>query len=125
MLPARAWCDLLDTPAFGIRNIGGPGWSLLFSLRGVGGTDSIPHGRVGAEIVCDDTLVQYAAYCALVFFFLVEKDEGGIIRFRLFWRGWRFTHFFPRSVFCFPLPSMLRCALGVGLERIVFGDSAN
>ena len=96
MLPARAWCDLLDTPAFGIRNIGGPGWSLLFSLRGVGGTDSIPHGRVGAEIVCDDTLVQYAAYCALVFFFLVEKDEGGIIRFRLFWRGWRFTHFSPQ-----------------------------
>ena len=33
--------------------------------------------------------------------------------------------FFPRSVFCFPLPSMLRCALGVGLERIVFGDFAN
>lgn len=25
VLPARAWCDLLDTPAFGIRNIGGPG----------------------------------------------------------------------------------------------------
>ena len=25
-----------------------------------------PHGRVGAEIVCDDTLVQYAAYLALL-----------------------------------------------------------
>ncbi|EPS27997.1 hypothetical protein PDE_02942 [Penicillium oxalicum 114-2] len=27
---------------------------------------TIPHGRVGAEIVCDDTLVQYAAYYALL-----------------------------------------------------------
>lgn len=45
VLPVRAWCDQLDTPALGIRNIG-----------------ATPHGRVGAEIVCDDTLVQYAAY---------------------------------------------------------------
>lgn len=30
-----------------------------------------PLGRVGAEIVCDDTLVQYAAYLALL------SSEGG------------------------------------------------
>lgn len=67
---------------------------------------SIPYGRVGAEIVCDDTLVQYAAYCALV---LLSGGESGIIRFRSFWWGWRFTFFFP-LVSILILPPLHLCA---------------
>ncbi|KAJ5444350.1 uncharacterized protein N7458_008222, partial [Penicillium daleae] len=83
VLPARAWCDLLDTPAFGIRNIGGPG------------------------------AVQYAAYCALVFFlsFGVGRDESGIIRFRSFWWGWRFTLFSSQVSILLPPSTLLVAAL--------------
>ena len=74
-------------------------------------------------IVCDDTLVQYAAYWLP---FLACGGGSGIIRFRLFWWGWRFTFFFQVSCFLlspFPvevLPSVALCD-GVGsLERIFF-----
>ncbi|KAJ5601049.1 hypothetical protein N7510_010583 [Penicillium lagena] len=54
--------------------------------------DFKPHGRVDAKIVCDATLVQYAAY--LLFLRLDFRDGGtGIIRFRSFGWGWRFTFF--------------------------------
>lgn len=52
---------------------GDPVGSLL--LRGWR-ADAIPYGRVSAEIVCDDTLVQYAAYCALVFFSSFWEEGG-------------------------------------------------
>lgn len=63
VLPVRAWCDLLDTPALGIRNIGALVCSFFERLIGV-----FPLGRVGAEIVCENTLVQYAAYLTLLLF---------------------------------------------------------
>ncbi|KAJ5921749.1 hypothetical protein N7454_009223 [Penicillium verhagenii] len=50
-------------------------------------TGFFPLGRVGAKIVLDNTLVQYAACWSLLV-------GDGIIRFRLFWWGWRFTLFF-------------------------------
>ena len=87
-----------------------------------------PHGRVGAKIVCDDTLVQYAAYWLP---FLACGAGSGIIRFRLFWWGWRFTFFFPGQLFlAFPVPcgGSAFCRFvrwGGGLERIFFGDLAN
>lgn len=63
-------------------------------------------------------------------FLLREKDRGGIIRFRSFWWGWRFTlflgEFFSRT-FVYLLhffgPAAL-CA-GVGTKNGFFVDSAN
>ncbi|KAJ5911795.1 uncharacterized protein N7473_001098 [Penicillium subrubescens] len=94
VLPARAWCDLLDTPAFGIRNIGGLSFWFSFLREGLLALDD-PMGESVRR------LLQYAAYCVLVFLFFPfgrEGDESGIIRFRSFWWGWRFN-FFLRSVF--------------------------
>lgn len=82
-----------------------------------------PLGRVGAEIVCDDTLVQYAAYW--LFSLLLA-------------RGWEWYHSIPiilvgmalhlsfSQVSVVPLVR-LGCFLRlVGLGRVVFfGDSAN
>ena len=61
--------------------------TLALDIRNIGrrGLAPGPLGRVGAEIVCDDTLVQYAAYLALFLF----GGADGIIRFRSFWWGWR------------------------------------
>ncbi|KAJ5139589.1 hypothetical protein N7448_002997 [Penicillium atrosanguineum] len=59
----------------------------------------IPHGRVGAEIVCENTLVQYAAYLGLAF--PSGLVRFGIIQFRSFWWGRRFTSIFFRSVFVY------------------------
>lgn len=95
----------LPTLALDIRNIGGRGLA------------PGPLGRVGAEIVCDDTLVQYAAYLALFLF----GEADGIIRFRSFWWGWRFTSFF-QGQFMFP-PLVL--FLGGVWEEFFFGDLAD
>jgi hypothetical protein len=83
--------------------------------------------------VCDDTLVQYAAYCVLVFLFFPfgrEGDESGIIRFRSFWWGWRFTFFFSQVSILIPLypPPLMSGALCAGSgsgKDLFFGDSAN
>lgn len=115
----RAWCDQLDTPALGIRNIGAP--------RSTFGSAGVPHGRVGAEIVCDDTLVQYAAYW-LLFPLACEGKRKWYHSIPIILVGMALhLFFFFRSVL-FPLS--LRFAFGcfvrwVGLGRMVFGDSAN
>lgn len=74
--------------------------TLALDIRNIGRRELAPGplGRVGAEIVCDDTLVQYAAYLALFLF----GGADGIIRFRSFWWGWRFTSFFKVSLYFLP-----------------------
>lgn len=89
--------------------------TLALDIRNIGrrGLAPGPLGRVGAEIVCDDTLVQYAAYLALFLF----GGADGIIRFRSFWWGWRFTSFFSRSVY---VSSPLVLFLGGAWEEFFF-----
>jgi hypothetical protein len=92
VLPVRAWCDPRSLlPHLHLASeTSGPGLWLAAVL------DSL--GRVSAEIVCDDTLVQYAAYLALLLFGGVD----GIIRFRSFRWGWRFFFFPPGQFLLFP-----------------------
>ncbi|KAJ5807786.1 hypothetical protein N7474_009055 [Penicillium riverlandense] len=96
VLPVRAWCETQTTALTGL----------------------------GAKIVCDATLVQYAAY--LLFLCLdFGMEELGIIRFRLFGWGWRFTFFSLRSV-CSLFFSVPRSVTRAVLERSAFcGNSAN
>ncbi|KAJ5574563.1 hypothetical protein N7450_008462 [Penicillium hetheringtonii] len=123
VLPVRAWCDLQDTPALGIRNIGAPVSSLgvcwWFSL-----------GRVGAEIVCENTLVQYAAYLTpLLFWVSAWLRRGWYHSIPIILVGVVLHFFFPRSVFSsfspYHLYRCINCALGGAGKNGFFGDSAN
>ncbi|KAJ5758161.1 uncharacterized protein N7511_006855 [Penicillium nucicola] len=60
-----------------------------------------PHGRVGAEIVCDDTLVQYAAY--LLCFFL-HGGSGWYHSIPIILVGMALPFFFSQVSFRFLLP---------------------
>lgn len=89
------------------------------------GRSERPHGRVGAEIVCDDTLVQYAAYWLLL---LLRGRKEWYHSIPIILVGMALHLLFFRSVFAFlARPFCLGCFVRwVGLGRMVFfGVSAN
>ncbi|CAP93640.1 hypothetical protein PCH_Pc16g09700 [Penicillium rubens Wisconsin 54-1255] len=92
-----------------------PASSFDFAQTSGGGACPDAPGRVGAKIVCDDTLVQYAAYLALSSL----RRDGWYHSIPIILVGWRFTLFFSGQ-FLLPPPGSFACGL-VGFRSLRFG----